>query len=107
VVEAMSTIYFQPISNGGDKDGEQGRGADATWLRELRAMEADSEFIPPRVVVLSDLATAAAQDLESAAAKARKLHGEAAQTQIAAADADCEQGQVGAGIAEALLAKQF
>jgi hypothetical protein len=50
-----------------------------SWFRELRAMEADSEFISPRVVVLSDPALAAAQDLGSAAAKARKLHGETAQ----------------------------
>jgi hypothetical protein len=80
-------IYMQAISN----------HPSESWFRELRAMEADSEFIPPRVVVLSDLATAAAQDLESAAAKARKMHGEAAQAQIAAADDDREPGQVGAG----------
>jgi hypothetical protein len=79
-------IYMQPISN----------HPSDSWFRELRAMEADDEFIPPRVVVLSDLGVAAAQDLESAAQKIRALPGQGAQEAVAARNDDREQGQVGA-----------
>ena len=39
-------IYMQPISNGGDANGEQGRGADATWLRALNDLEHDDDAPP-------------------------------------------------------------
>jgi hypothetical protein len=78
-----------------------------SWFRELRAMEADSEFISPRVVVLSDLGVAAAQDLESAAQAVRALPGQGAQEAVAAGNDDREQGQVGAGASQALLTKQI
>jgi hypothetical protein len=73
-------IYMQAISN----------HPSESWFRELRAMEADSEFIPPRVVVLSDLATAAAQDLESAAAKPRTLPEQGAHEAVAAGNLDSD-----------------
>lgn len=38
-------IYFQPISNGGDRGDEKGRGADAVWLRALADLEHDDTAV--------------------------------------------------------------
>jgi uncharacterized protein involved in copper resistance len=68
-------------------------------------METEDDVFSLPTPSITVLALAAAQDLESAAAKARKLHGEDAQEAVAETDVDCVDGREERAALEQLVEK--